>query len=99
MCSMPIDNAISYPEPPPVIKERPSVKKYLRYLLFFGPGAIVASVTIGQGQLILGPQIGAWAGFFASLAHHIKCRFLHHRLYELPIYHAFRHRSDGSICS
>ncbi len=63
MCSMPMDIAISYPEPPPVIKDRPSVKKYLRYLLFFGPGAIVASVTIGQGQLILGPQIGAWAGF------------------------------------
>jgi Mn2+/Fe2+ NRAMP family transporter len=60
---MTMDTPISYPEPPAVIKERPSLKKYLRYLLFFGPGAIVASVTIGQGQLILGPQIGAWAGF------------------------------------
>jgi Mn2+/Fe2+ NRAMP family transporter len=39
------------------------VGKYLRYLLFFGPGAVLASMTIGQGQLILGPQIGAWAGF------------------------------------
>lgn len=54
---------ISFPEPPDVIKQKPSIKKYLRYLMFFGPGAIVASVTIGQGQLILGPQIGAWAGF------------------------------------
>ena len=60
---MPTDISVSYPEPPAVIKEKPSLKKYLRYLLFFGPGAVVASVTIGQGQLILGPQLGAWAGF------------------------------------
>jgi len=60
---MPTDLHVTYPEPPAVIKEKPSLKKYLRYLLFFGPGAIVASVTIGQGQIILGPQIGAWAGF------------------------------------
>ena len=52
---------IRFPEPDEVLKEKPSLKKYLRYLLFFGPGAIIASVTIGQGQLILGPQIGAWA--------------------------------------
>ena len=54
---------IKYPEPYGFLKEKPSVRRYLRYLLFFGPGAIVASLTIGQGQLILGPQIGAWAGF------------------------------------
>ena len=60
---MTINIPISYPEPPAVIKEKTSLKKYLKYLLFFGPGAIAASVTIGQGQLILGPQIGAWAGF------------------------------------
>jgi Mn2+/Fe2+ NRAMP family transporter len=54
---------ISYPEPNKVFTEKKSLKKYLKYLLFFGPGAIVASLTIGQGQLILGPQIGAWAGF------------------------------------
>ncbi len=56
-------NTISFPEPNKVINEKPSLKKYLKYLLFFGPGAIVASMTIGQGQLILGPQIGAWAKF------------------------------------
>jgi len=55
-------NKIKFPEPDQVLKEKPSLKKYIRYLLFFGPGAIIASVTIGQGQLILGPQIGAWAG-------------------------------------
>lgn len=54
---------ISYPEPDSVFKEKASIKKYIRYLPFFGPGAVVASLTIGQGQLILGPQIGAWAGF------------------------------------
>ena len=55
-------NKIKFPEPDEVLKEKPSLKKYLRYLLFFGPGAVIASVTIGQGQIILGPQIGAWAG-------------------------------------
>lgn len=54
---------ITYPKPYKVLTEKPSIKKYLRYLMFFGPGAIVASMTIGQGQLIIGPQIGGWAGF------------------------------------
>jgi Mn2+/Fe2+ NRAMP family transporter len=54
---------ITFPEPDAVLTEKPSIKKYLRYPLFFGPGAVVASLTIGQGQLIIGPQIGAWAGF------------------------------------
>ncbi len=54
---------VTFPEPDPIILEKPSIKKYLGYLKFFGPGAIVASITIGQGQLILGPQIGAWAGY------------------------------------
>ncbi|MFO8133528.1 MAG: Nramp family divalent metal transporter [Thermoplasmatota archaeon] len=56
-------DTLSYPEPHDVITRKPSLRKYLRYLLFFGPGAILASMTIGQGQLILGPQIGAWAGY------------------------------------
>ncbi|MBU0497367.1 MAG: Nramp family divalent metal transporter [Candidatus Thermoplasmatota archaeon] len=54
---------ITYPKPDDVLLQSPSIKKYLRYLLFLGPGAILASLTIGQGQLIIGPQIGAWAGF------------------------------------
>ena len=56
------DEKISYPSVNPVITEKPSLRKYLKYIGFFGPGAVVASLTIGQGQLILGPQIGAWAG-------------------------------------
>ena len=58
-----MNDKIKFPKPDKVLLEKPSPKKYLKYLLFFGPGAIVASMTIGQGQLILGPQIGAWAGF------------------------------------
>lgn len=54
---------IVFPDPDPVLTEKPSIKKYIKYLAFFGPGAVVASITVGQGQLILGPQIGAWAGF------------------------------------
>ncbi|MFO8077415.1 MAG: Nramp family divalent metal transporter [Thermoplasmatota archaeon] len=57
------NETITYPDPPQVLTEKPSLKKYLKYIGFFGPGAIVASLTIGQGQLIIGPQIGAWAGF------------------------------------
>lgn len=56
------DDKISYPSADPVLTEKPSFRKYLKYIGFFGPGAVVASLTIGQGQLILGPQIGAWAG-------------------------------------
>lgn len=56
-------NKIKFPEPHEVFTEKPSLKKYLKYLLFFGPGAILVSMTIGQGQLIMGPQIGAWAGY------------------------------------
>ena len=54
---------ITFPEPDKVLIEKPSFRKYIKYLAFFGPGAIIASATIGQGQLILGPQIGAWAKF------------------------------------
>ncbi len=54
---------ITFPEPDPLLTQKPSLKKYLRYLAFFGPGAVLASMTIGQGQLILAPQLGAWAGY------------------------------------
>lgn len=77
---------IKFPEPDEVLKEKPSIKKYIKYLAFFGPGAIVASVTIGQGQLILGPQIGAWAHFkllwlitlsvASYIIAYVGCRFL-----------------------
>ncbi len=58
-----VEKKVSFSDPDEVIQQKPSVSKYLKYLLFFGPGAILASMTIGQGQLILGPQIGAWAKY------------------------------------
>jgi len=76
---------IVFPKPDKVLLEKPSLKKYIKYLGFFGPGAIVASLTVGQGQLILGPQIGAWAGFAllwlitinigSYIIAYISCRF------------------------
>jgi len=79
------DEFISYPEPLAVFTEKPSLKKYLKYITFFGPGAIVASLTLGQGQLILGPQIGALLGFSilwlitinigSYLIAYVSCRF------------------------
>ncbi|OYT29339.1 hypothetical protein B6U98_02625 [Thermoplasmatales archaeon ex4572_165] len=79
------DETISFPEPLKVQIEKPSLKKYIKYLSFFGPGAIVASLTVGQGQLILGPQIGALFGFSflwlitinlgSYLIAYVSCRF------------------------
>lgn len=76
---------ISYAEPPKVLTEKPSLRKYLKYFGFFGPGAIVASLTLGQGQLILGPQLGALTGFSllwlisinigSYLIAYVSCRF------------------------
>ena len=43
-------NLISFPDP--VLTEKPSIKNYIKYIAFFGPGAIVASITIGQGQTV-----------------------------------------------
>lgn len=55
-------DTISFPPVDPILTEKPSFKKYMKYIGFFGPGAVVASLTIGAGQLIIGPQLGAWAG-------------------------------------
>ena len=77
---------IKYAEPPRIFSEKPSIGKYIKYLKFFGPGAIVASLTLGQGQLILGPQLGALAGYSllwlitinigSYLIAYISCRFM-----------------------
>jgi hypothetical protein len=34
---------ISFPKPSKILTDKPSLKKYIKYLGFFGPGAIVAS--------------------------------------------------------
>jgi hypothetical protein len=33
----------------------------LRYLKYFGPGAVIACFTMGAGDVVLAPRIGAWA--------------------------------------
>jgi Mn2+/Fe2+ NRAMP family transporter len=40
--------------------EKPK-RQYLRYFKYFGPGAVVACMTIGAGDIVLAPRIGAWA--------------------------------------
>jgi len=35
--------------------------RYLKYLKYFGPGAVAACMTIGAGDIVLAPRIGAWA--------------------------------------
>jgi len=35
--------------------------RYLYYLKYFGPGAVIACMTIGAGDIVLAPRIGAWA--------------------------------------
>lgn len=37
------------------------IVRYVSYLKFFGPGAILASMTIGAGNIVLAPRVGAWA--------------------------------------
>jgi len=48
--------SFNYPEPEP----RP---KGLRFLSYFGPGAILASATIGAGETILAVRAGAWGEY------------------------------------
>jgi Mn2+/Fe2+ NRAMP family transporter len=41
-------------------------RNVLRYLKYFGPGAVAACMTIGAGDIVLAPRIGAWAVPFYS---------------------------------
>ncbi len=41
--------------------KRTSKGSVLRLLKYFGPGAILASMTIGAGNIVLAPRVGAWA--------------------------------------
>ena len=45
-----------YPEPP-------AARRGLGFLRTFGPGAILASATIGAGETILAVRAGAWGGY------------------------------------
>lgn len=46
----------SFPDPPP----KP---RGLQWLRVFGPGAILASATIGAGETVLAVRAGAWGGY------------------------------------
>ncbi|MDA0833629.1 MAG: Nramp family divalent metal transporter [Planctomycetota bacterium] len=69
--------------PPPEILTRPSLRHILRYL---GPGVIIASVTIGSGELVYASRSGAIFGY--SL---LWC-FLYAGLFKaIQVYTAARH--------
>ena len=53
------DEPISYPEPPPELRKR----NWLALLAFFGPGAIMASVTITSGETLFASRGGAIFGY------------------------------------
>lgn len=63
---------LSYPEPPAELQ--PGSRNWRRLLLYFGPGAIVASMTLGSGETLFAPRGGAifglsilWALVWAGL--------------------------------
>lgn len=49
---------IRFPDLPPELKGG-----WLKLLRFFGPGAIIASVTVGTGETIFSPRLGAIFGY------------------------------------
>lgn len=51
---------ITYPEPPEELK--PGSRNWRKLLLYFGPGAIVASMTLGSGETFFAPRGGALFG-------------------------------------
>ncbi|MFC6963429.1 Nramp family divalent metal transporter [Halocatena marina] len=52
---------ITYPEPPEELQ--PGSRNWRKLLLYFGPGAIVASMTLGSGETLFAPRGGAIFGF------------------------------------
>jgi Mn2+/Fe2+ NRAMP family transporter len=53
----------SFPEPDKLLPKQFSVRKFLRCMAFFGPAAIVASVSVGAGRTVLAVRTGAWSGY------------------------------------
>jgi len=53
----------SFPEPDKLFAEQFSVRKLLKCMAFFGPAAIVASVSVGAGETVLAVRTGAWSGY------------------------------------
>ncbi len=63
---MQIDNRrllVEYPEPPSIMREPLSARKVLGLARYFGPAAIVASMSLGAGETVLSARSGAWARY------------------------------------
>ncbi|GAA5054033.1 hypothetical protein GCM10025751_32040 [Haladaptatus pallidirubidus] len=68
----PSQDGISFPEPPAELQS--GSRDWKKLLAYFGPGAIVASVTLGSGETLFAPRGGAifglsiiWALVWAGL--------------------------------
>jgi Mn2+/Fe2+ NRAMP family transporter len=53
--------ALSFPTPPEELQ--PGARDWKKLLAYFGPGAILASMTLGSGELLFAPRGGAIFGF------------------------------------
>jgi Mn2+/Fe2+ NRAMP family transporter len=58
-----MNKKFSFPAPDKLFAEQFSVRKLLKCMAFFGPAAIVASVSVGGGETILAVRTGAWSGY------------------------------------
>lgn len=52
---------INFPEPPDALKK--GARNWKKLLAYFGPGAVLASMGLGSGELIFAPRGGAIFGF------------------------------------
>jgi Mn2+/Fe2+ NRAMP family transporter len=59
----PLNKPVVIPEPEGVLAEPWSLGKLWRLAAFFGPAAIVASVSIGAGETIVVVKTGSWAEY------------------------------------
>ena len=66
---MPESESYEFPEPAPELSSR----KLLDFLKFFGPGAIIASVTIGSGETVWASRSGAIFGYAMFWAFSVFC--------------------------
>lgn len=56
------DDGYSFPEPPKELLEAKKSGNWGKLLTYFGPGAILASVTLGSGEVLFAPRGGAIFG-------------------------------------
>lgn len=66
----------TFPEQEPIFEQGATVRNWRKWVAVFGPGALMAAMTIGSGEVVLGPRSAAWSqygllwvivlGFFAK---------------------------------